>query len=254
VKNTVPKQQNAPPERGTGRARAHLGPVAARSARRALARREASHDEAVRKLVDASFALIRETGSLEPSVASIVERAGLSNQAFYRHFHSKDELLLGVLDEGFRLLASYLAHRVERADGAEAKIRTWIGGVLEQALQGEAAAATRPFAVSRARLSELFPDEVEASERELCAPLRDALAQAVASGELPGADRVRDADAIYTLAIGWVQRKLSQREPATRAEADHLIEFALAALRRPQAPRSGARSEPQASGVEKVAS
>ncbi len=235
MKNIVPKTKNTVP---AARSRPHLGPVAARSARRALARREASHDDAVRRLVAASFALIRETGSLEPSVASIVERAGLSNQAFYRHFESKDELLLAVLDEGFRLLASYLAHRVENAAGAEAKIRAWIGGVLEQALQGEAAAATRPFVVSRARLAELFPDEVEASERELCAPLRAAIAEALASGALPGAEPERDAVAIYTLAMGWLQRVLCQRETAPRAEAEHLVEFALGALRR--APASGA--------------
>jgi AcrR family transcriptional regulator len=222
VKNTIPKR--AP--------RTHLGPVAARSARRAIAHREERHDDAVRRLVAASFALIRETGSLEPSVAAIVERAGLSNQAFYRHFHSKDELLLGVLDEGFRLLAGYLAHRVAGAADTEAKIRAWIGGVLEQALHSEAAAATRPFAVSRARLAELFPDEVADSERALVAPLRDALAEAAATGALPGVDPERDAAAIYTLAFGWVERKLCQREAATRAEADHLIEFALAASRR----------------------
>src|SRR4030095_13138049 len=181
-KNAIPKR---PPHR-------HLGPVAARSARRAIAAREATHDEAVRRLVEASFALIRETGSLEPSVAAIVERAGLSNQAFYRHFHSKDELLLGVLDEGFRLLASYLGHRVAGADGAEAKIRTWISGLLEQALQRDPAAASRPFALSRA-------------------------------------DPAGAADAIYTSAIGWVQRVLCQREPAARAEAEHLVEFLLAA-------------------------
>ena len=209
--------------------------MAARSARRALAHREARHDDAVRRLVAASFALIRETGSLEPSVAAIVERAGLSNQAFYRHFQSKDELLLGVLDEGFHLLAGYLAHRVASAAGTEAKIRAWIGGVLEQALQGEAAAATRPFAVSRARLAELFPHEVMASERALVASLRDALSEGVASGALPGADPERDADAIYTLAFGWVERKLCQRETASRAEAEHLVEFALAALHRPAA-------------------
>jgi hypothetical protein len=156
-----------------------------------------------------------------------------------------------VLDEGFRLLASYLAHRVAEADGAEAKIRAWIGGVLEQALQRDAAASTRPFAVSRARLAELFPEEVAASERELVAPLRDALAVGVASGALPGADPERDAEAIYTLAIGWLQRVLCQRAPASRAEAGHLVEFALAAVRR-QAPRSGARSQPKASKVEKV--
>ena len=229
MKNTAPKTRNA----GSSAApRARLGPVAARSARRALARREERHDDAVRRLVAASFALIRETGSLEPSVAAIVERAGLSNQAFYRYFHSKDELLLGVLDEGFRLLAGYLVHRVANAGDTEAKIRAWIGGVLEQALQGDAAAATRPFAVSRARLAELFPDEVAESERALVASLRDALVEASATGALPGTDPERDATAIYTLAFGWVERKLCQREAATRAEAEHLIEFALAALHR----------------------
>jgi AcrR family transcriptional regulator len=211
-----------------------LGPVARRSARRALATREASHDDAVRRLVAASFALIAETGSLEPSVAAIVARAGLSNQAFYRHFRSKDELLLSVLDEGFRLLAGYLSRRAENAPDPRAKIRAWIGGVLEQALQGDAAAATRPFAVSRARLAELFPEEVEASERELTAPLRDAIAAGVAEGVLPGADPDRDSDAIYTLAMGWVQRKLSRPEPARREDAEHLIEFALGALARPR--------------------
>jgi AcrR family transcriptional regulator len=244
--NIILEVKNAIPQ-----VRAHHGPVAARSARRAIARREADHDDAVRRLVAASFALIRETGSLEPSVAAIVDRAGLSNQAFYRHFESKDELLLGVLDEGFHVLASYLAHRIAQAPGAEAKIRAWISGVLEQALQGDSAAATRPFAVSRARLAELFPDEVEASERALVEPLRGALAEAVASGALPHADPDRDAEAIYTLAIGWVQRVLTRREPGSRAEAEHLVEFALAALRR-QAPRSGARSEPQASEDHKV--
>ena len=233
VKNTASKTRN--PRPAAAAPRAHLGPVAARSARRALAGREARHDDAVRRLVAASFALIRETGSLEPSVAAIVERAGLSNQAFYRHFHSKDELLLGVLDEGFRLLADYLVRRVAGASDTEAKVRAWIGGVLEQALQSEAAEATRPFAVSRARLAELFPAEVAESEHALVASLRDALAQAVASGTLPGANPERDADAIYTLAFGWVERKLCQRATATRSEAEHLVEFALAALRRPAA-------------------
>ena len=230
MKNTVPKTRNdADPRRGAARA-ARPGGGALRAARAGRAARRATTTRCG-KLVEASFALIRETGSLEPSVAAIVERAGLSNQAFYRHFHSKDELLLGVLDEGFRLLAGYLAHRVEQAAGAEAKIRAWIGGVLEQALQGEAAAATRPFAVSRARLAELFPDEVRSLGARAVASLRDALAEAVASGALPGADPERDADRDLHARDRLGQRKLCQREAAPRAEAEHLVEFALAALR-----------------------
>jgi AcrR family transcriptional regulator len=232
VENDILIEESSSSEPKRAEPDVRLGRVASRSARRALASREAIHDDAVRRLVEASFALIRETGALEPRVAAIVARAGLSNQAFYRHFGSKDELLLCVLDEGFRLLADYLERRMAEARDPEAKIRAWFAGVLEQALDTDAASATRPFAVSRARLSELFPDEVEAAERDLVRPLRDAIAEAVARGLLPGADPDRDADTLHTLAMGWVQRKLSQRAPATRDEAEHLVAFALAGLRR----------------------
>jgi AcrR family transcriptional regulator len=201
-------------------------------ARRALDRRASRHDEVVRRLVAASFEVIRETGSLEPGVAEVVRRAGLSNQAFYRHFPSKDALLLSVLEEGFRVLERYLAHRMDGAPTPEARIRAWVGGVLAQALQSGAATATRPFAASRARLAELFPEAVDASERSLRAPLRDAIALAVEAGTLPGADPERDAEAIYTLAMGWLERRLCQDTPPLRAEADHVVGFALAALRR----------------------
>jgi AcrR family transcriptional regulator len=201
-------------------------------ARRALDRRATRDDEVMRRLVAAGFEVIRETGSLEPGVAEIVRRAGLSNQAFYRHFPSKDALLLSVLEEGFRVLERYLAHRMDGAPTPEARIRAWVGGVLEQALQSGAATATRPFAASRGRLAELFPEAVEASERALRAPLRDAIADAWEAGTLPGADPERDAEAIYTLAMGWLERRLSQGTPAARAEAEHVVTFALAALRR----------------------
>ena len=199
---------------------------------RALAARRAVYTDEVQRLIEASFALIQAEGRLEPRVSAIVERAGLSNQAFYRHFHSKDELLLAVLDDGIRQLSDYLRHRMETADTPLERVRRWIAGLCEQALHPEVAAATRPFALSRSRLAELFPDEVSESELQLTALLRDAIEQAVDAGELPHADPDRDAKLLYDLAMGWMQCRLSEPTPAQRADADHLIEFALHGLRR----------------------
>lgn len=192
--------------------------------------RRAAYAEEIRRLLDASFSLIRETGDLAPPVGAIVRRAGLSNQAFYRHFASKDELLLAVLDEGVGMLAGYLAHRMERAGDPAGRVRAWVAGVLEQALQPDAAAATRPFAVSRARLADGFPREVEESERQLSRLLADAIAEAAAAGQLESSDPERDAETVYTLAMGWVQRRLASPEPAARGEAEHLTAFALRGL------------------------
>ena len=41
-----------------------------------------------------------------------------------------------------------------------------------------------------------------------------------------------DAETIYDLSMGWMQRKLAAREGADRDDADHLLEFALHGLRR----------------------
>ena len=43
------------------------------------------------------FVVMRREGNIDPQVRAIVQEAGLSNQAFYRHFASKDALLLAVL-------------------------------------------------------------------------------------------------------------------------------------------------------------
>ncbi len=216
--------------------------LASRSVDRALGRRREAYADEVGRLVRASFDLIRESGRLEPRVSDIVRRAGLSNQAFYRHFRSKDELLVTVLDNGIRLLGSYLRHRMQTAASPEQRIRRWISGMLEQAIHARAAAATRPFAVSRARLSERFPEEVKRSEQQLTEMLRRAIQDAVAAGELPGADPDRDAQTVYELAMGWMQQQLAQPAPAERADAEHLVEFAMRGLRRGATPRD-ARAE-----------
>jgi AcrR family transcriptional regulator len=207
--------------------------LASQQVERTLARRREAYADEIQRLVDASFALIRDSGQLEPRVGEIVKAAGLSNQAFYRHFRSKDELLLTVLDHGVGQLREYLAHRMEKAVTPLAKIRAFVEGVLEQALQPEAAQATRPFAGSRARLAELFPREVAASEQQLSALLAQAIEAAAASGDLPNAEPGPDAAVVYDLAMGWMQRKLCAGEVGSRAEAARLVRFALRGLGAP---------------------
>ena len=213
-------------------ARLSPGSVAERTLLRSLGARQTAYAGEVRRLIDGAFAVMRDTGSLDPRVEQIVRAAGLSNQAFYRHFRSKGELLLAALDDGIHQLRAYLAKRMAGADGGEARVREWLAGMLAQALHPAGAAATRPFALARARLAEQFPGEVEKSETQLSALLREALEQAVAEGSLPAADPARDARALYDLALGWMQRALAAEHPPEPAEADALLAFAMGGLRR----------------------
>jgi AcrR family transcriptional regulator len=205
---------------------------ALRSVDRNLERRRVTYANEVKRLIDAGFTLVQRTGKLEPTVSAIVAEAGLSNQAFYKHFHSKDELLLAMLEEGVLLLRGYIEHRIASADTCHERIRNWIDGILEQALSDQGAAATRPFVISRARLSERFPREVEEAEARLTALLRDEIRSGVESGEISEADPERDARLLYNLAMGWVERQLVDPSPADEADARHLVEFALRGLER----------------------
>jgi AcrR family transcriptional regulator len=204
--------------------------VLSRSVDRSLGHRRAAYEAEARRLVEAAFACIRETGDLEPRVSEVLGCAGLSNKAFYRHFRSKGELLVAVLDEGNRRLATYLEHRVEQASGPREAVRAWLLGMTRQVLDAEAAAATRPFALARGRLSAEFPDEVRDSEARLTAPLRRALQDGVDSGALPDADPQRDAQHLYDLSMGWLLRGLADEDTAEPADAEALVAFALRGL------------------------
>ena len=137
--------------------------MAALAVERSLSQRRSLYEDEVARLVEAAFALIERKGELEPRVADIVRQAGLSNQAFYRHFPSKHALLVAVLDAGVRRLAGYLAHRMAQVQSPAAQVREWLRGMLEQALSPSGSSATRPFALARGRLAHDFPDEIAAS-------------------------------------------------------------------------------------------
>jgi AcrR family transcriptional regulator len=227
MRNAIPRsRKRIPAAAGSGRA-----PALERAVERALARQRDAYAAEADRFVQAALALIRERGELEPPVAAIVRRARLSNQAFYRHFRSKHELLVAVLDHGIALLADYLAARMAEAPSASERVRAWLSGMLEQALNPRGAEATRPFVLARGRLARHYPEEVVLSEQRLTALVRDALAEAKAAGELPGADPAADAEALYHLAMGWLEARLGEGAPADRARAERLAAFAWAGLR-----------------------
>jgi len=197
--------------------------VAEAVAARTLRGRSDAYLEEVRRLIDAAYAVMRRTGDIDPRVSDIVARAGLSNQAFYRHFRGKDELLLAVLDDGQRVLVSYLDARMRRAEAGAPQVRAWIEGVLEQARNPEAAANTRPFTANGARLADRFPAEWAQSREQVVAPLRAAVTAA-------GGDGARDGDVIYHLAMGRASDAIARGETPSRAEVEHLVAFALAGV------------------------
>ncbi len=200
--------------------------LARRAVERSVADRQAEYSEEMQRIVEATYELVERTGSLEPSLRDILAHTGLSTQAFYRLFRSKDELLLALLDDGRRRLVASLEHRMAAASTPTDRVRAWIEGVLAQASTPRAAARTRPFLANEDRLSERFPEEQRESVDLLVALLADALGDLAPAGTPVGRTR-RDAEAVYRLVFGILHSHLIAGTRPSPTTIAHTVSFCL---------------------------
>jgi AcrR family transcriptional regulator len=208
---------------------AQSGGVRGRVVGRPLAPREQALADEVSRIIEATYRVISRTGTIDPPVREILREAGLSTPAFYRHFHSKDELLVGLLQQGWGTLRGYLEHQMEKAPDPAAAVTAWIRGMLAQADDPDAARRARPFVVNLARLATRFPDEYRAS-RDALVELVVAPARRLGAGER---DVWPDAVAVYELVKAAQERHLLECTTSSPEEVAHLSGFVLAALTRP---------------------
>lgn len=205
-------------------------PLVQRAINRALVKRSAAATEDVERIIEATYRVLSRSGGMDPRMREILAEAGLSTQAFYRHFTSKDELLLVVLEDGRIRLATYLGHRMAKAKPGVAQLRAWIEGMFAQATDPTAAARTRPFILNVHRLMEQYPDEQLRSISLLVEQVRATLADAHAAGQLAQPPAKGDAAAIYHLTVGPMENHIALGSTPSRAEVRGIVDFALRAI------------------------
>jgi AcrR family transcriptional regulator len=206
------------------------GDVADAIAQQTLARREAQYASEVRRLLDAALEVMRACGTAaSPRVADIVAAAGLSNDAFYRHFASKEALVAAILEDGSVRLSSYLDHQMAKAAKPADKVRCFVEGVMSQAADDDVAATTRAVLWNGGTLSARLGSR-SSPAASLAPLLREPFAQLGSAN--PDVDAMLAAHA----AVGILSDFLSQHIRPTRADTDHVTAFCLAAVTSPPSP------------------
>jgi AcrR family transcriptional regulator len=207
--------------------------LARRAVDRAVADRHSEYAREMQRILDATYRVIERTGAVDPSLRDVLRETGLSTQAFYRYFQSKDELLLLLLDDGRRRLLGYLEHQMQKEATPEGAVAAWIRGVMAQAADPTAASRTRPFLANQDRLAEAFPEEQRASVDLLMGQLYGAL-EAVSKADrgrrLRRVEIRRDTEAVYCMVFGILHRHLVEGSTPTTAEVDHVVNFVLRAV------------------------
>jgi AcrR family transcriptional regulator len=172
------------------------------------------------RLVQAAFALYRERGFEQTTVAEIASRAGLTERTFFRHFTDKREVLFA----GAEALQELLVSTVAKAPESQAPIDMTSAG-LEAA--GAFIQEGREFALQRRAI---IASSAELQERELIklASLASALAEALRQRG------VEEPTASLTAEAGIAVFKVSFErwaDEADRQDLPRLIRESLEQLR-----------------------
>jgi AcrR family transcriptional regulator len=198
--------------------------IVARIAQRTLAKREAGYASEVRRLLDAALEVMRQGGmASRPRVADIVAAAGLSNDAFYRHFPSKDALVAALLEDGAERLARYVAHQMGKEPSPEGQVRRWVEGVLSQTRE-EIAATTLAVLWNGGRIGESVASGRHSAAAPLATLLREPFAQ------LGSANPALDASLAAHAVVGKISDYLWQRTTPSPADLDRITTFCLRAV------------------------
>ncbi|MDP2288092.1 MAG: helix-turn-helix domain-containing protein [Actinomycetota bacterium] len=187
-------------------------------------------DDAVRDveaILDAALIVAEKSTPAAPRVADIVAEAGTSNQAFYRYFTGKEDLMQAVMARGLRRVRAYLEYRMAKSSDPQAQIELWIRGLLTQATNQTAArqgAAVREILAGSHR----SPDTRTA---EATNALWDLLL--VPLNALGSAKPELDASVIHEATMGTMSRHLQAQTAPSEDECDHLVSFCLHGLNLP---------------------
>ena len=181
-------------------------------------------------IIDAAYGCLSEPHSGPIPVAAILQRAGVSTRAFYRHFESKDELFLAMLRQESDVLAGRLDRIVDEAGTPVDQLKAWISQMFGWMHDAE----------MRMHLTVIDSDEVRAAkgyrgtrerlhadrERSLIEILR----RGRDDGSFPQADPDHDAVAISAV----ISREMADQRPGDeqrlRRSLAWVLEFALRAL------------------------
>lgn len=86
-----------------------------------------------RRIVRNASRQLRAKGLSRPAVATLMKASGLTHGGFYRHFGSRDDLVVEAIEESLRELSDRLvaaAKQTARGEGWKAMVRTYLSPEL----------------------------------------------------------------------------------------------------------------------------
>lgn len=172
----------------------------------------ASEDRQVAILIRAVHRLARHRTYREVTVAEILAETGLGTRAFYRHFGSKDDLLVATFAYETTLVVEQLSASMADEPSAAAQFERWIDWYVSMLSEPRRLERFMVLQQEHDRLIRGHRDRMIRLDRDRDAILVSILERGVADGSFPLAQPVDDAPIIHSLITGLLRKAANEGE------------------------------------------
>jgi AcrR family transcriptional regulator len=188
-------------------------------------------DPAVRReILAAASTALREQGVRGLSIAAVLERAGLSTRAFYRHFASKDELVAAVFLQTARIEKRRLRRRMAAATTEIEAVAAWIDGRLDLAFDEDIGLDLRRLSLEAQSQTLASPALIQPAYAEMLVPLIEALQRGLRSGVFRDVEPVSGAQFIHGVVWVGIDRQWTTGEGERDELRQRILHFVLRGL------------------------
>ena len=186
--------------------------------------------EVRRAILAAASKSVREQGVGGLSVSTVLDRAGLSTRAFYRHFESKDQLVAAVFLEMARAEKRRLARKMAEAPTPVEAVAAWIDGRLDLAFDENVKSDLRRL--SQEAQSQMFasPELIQPAFTQMLEPLIEQLQHGLELGMFHDIDPLTEAQSIQGVVWASTERQWAAGDCKRADVRAHALRFCLRGL------------------------
>jgi AcrR family transcriptional regulator len=159
--------------------------------------------------------LATETGGATFTVQQVVDRAGVALQTFYRHFGSKDALMLAVFEQANRVETARIQAKADAAPDPLERLRIVVMTPIRTAMRSVEGSFGSVLAREVVRFRKDYREELASLEAPYLELARDAIVRADAASYI----RCDDPERAAMVVLGLVQGAFHQNV-FLNAEAD----------------------------------
>ncbi|MET7770969.1 TetR/AcrR family transcriptional regulator [Nocardia sp. NPDC005366] len=149
-----------------------------------------------RRIIDSAYRLLADNHGISLPITAVLDASGISTRAFYRHFETKDALMLAMLRDDSDAVRQMLVEEAAAAVDARTALRGWTRYMLALAADPRRRSRALVLTSDEIRRARGYADERQRYTAGQDIELLRLLRRGVDDGSLPGAHPESDAPLI----------------------------------------------------------